>query len=49
VQCILTGVLAETLSRIYLGSGDGSSYVRRHRKEDSGALQWHQPEGDKVQ
>lgn len=28
VQCVLTGVLAETLSRIYFNSGSGASYVR---------------------
>ncbi len=42
VQCILTGVLAETLSRIYLDSGAGRSYVRRH-PDDQGADVWHQP------
>ncbi len=48
MQCILTGVLAETLSRVYLGgSGDGSSYVRRHRKDDVGAQSWHQPSTEK--
>ena len=48
VQCILTGVLAETLSRVYLGSGDGSSYVRRHRKDEAGATQWHEPENQQA-
>ena len=43
LQCILTGVLAETLSRVYLGGGRDSSYVVRHRK---GAPEptWHEAE-----
>lgn len=32
IQGILTGVLAEMLSRIYFGSGSGGSYVLRHNR-----------------
>lgn len=42
VQCVLTGVLAETLSRIYLSSGAGRSYVRRELDGDN-STDWHQP------
>lgn len=41
-QCVLAGVLAETLSRIYFASGSGSSYVlRRSTKHTHSA--WHLP------
>ncbi|MDP3636091.1 MAG: glycosyltransferase family 2 protein [Azonexus sp.] len=43
LQCILTGVLAENLSRVYLGGGgNGGSYVRRYRKGNSLESSWHQ-------
>ncbi len=42
VQCILTGVLAETLSRVYFGSSAGDSYVRRKTRHNSPGASWHQ-------
>jgi len=42
-QCILTGVLAETLSRIYFASDAGRSYtLRRSTKQDHS--EWHTPQ-----
>jgi glycosyltransferase involved in cell wall biosynthesis len=40
VQCVLTGVLAETLSRVYFGSGSGRSYVLRDSKQASSS-EWY--------
>lgn len=40
-QCVLTGVLAETLSRIYFASGNGCAYILRRAP---GVLRtWHTP------
>lgn len=44
VQCILTGVLAEILSRIYFASDSGRSYTLRGNTKDE-ASSWHVPQG----
>jgi hypothetical protein len=41
MQFILTGVLAETLSRIYFESGAGHAYVRRSDAQPADSEAWH--------
>lgn len=43
IQCVLTGVLAETLSRIYFGADAGRAYVLRDAPDTGADLRWHQP------
>ena len=45
-QFVSTGVLAETLARIYFESGAADQYQVRHPKTTDDREDWHEPRGD---